>query len=70
MSYTDTLPDDLTQHRLLNSAQTAKILGFSAVHLRRLVKAGKVPQPVRIGERKLAWRAAEIRAFVEAQQAA
>lgn len=70
MSYNDTLPDDLAQHRLLNSAQTANILGFSAVHLRRLVKAGKVPQPVRVGERKLAWRAGEIAAFVESQKAA
>lgn len=65
MAQLDNIPDDFASRRLLNSAQTATILGFSTVHLRRLVKAGKVPQPVRIGERKLAWRAGEIRAFLD-----
>lgn len=54
MSHSRRIPEDLTSHCLLNSAQTAYLLGFSSVHLRRLVKSGRVPKPLRIGERKLA----------------
>ena len=48
-----TLPADLGRHRILSVAQTAALYGISVVHLRRLIKGGKVPEPIRIGERKL-----------------
>ena len=38
---------------------------FSRVHLRRLIEAGLFPAPVHVSERRIAWVAAEIDAFLE-----
>lgn len=53
-------------HRLLSSRQTAVLLNCSTVHLRRLARRGKIPKPLRIGDRKLAWRASEITTLLKA----
>jgi len=53
-------------HRLLSSRQTAALLNCSTVHLRRLARSGKIPKPLRIGDRKLAWRASEITTLLKA----
>ena len=41
-----------------------KGIGYSAVHLWRLVQAGKFPRQVKIGDRNL-WPEPEIDAFIE-----
>lgn len=51
------LPASLERDRLIDSAQAAALLGFSLPHFRRLYRAGKVPRPIQIGERKLGWKA-------------
>ena len=38
---------------------------FSRVHLRRLIAAGVFPTPIRVSERRIAWIAAEVDAFLE-----
>lgn len=66
----DDIPADLRPLRLLNSAQTAKLLNCSMPQLRRWNMKGKIPKPIRIGDRKLAWRASEIIAWIKAHQTA
>lgn len=40
--------------------QPVKGVGFSRVHLGRLVKAGKFPAPVSLSEARIAWIESEI----------
>jgi len=43
---------------------------FHRVHLDRLIKAGKFPRPVKIGENKNAWLATEIEVWLAGRIAA
>ncbi len=45
------------------------ILPVSAATLWRWVKAGKFPQPFKLGEKVTVWDAAEVEAFIQAQRA-
>ena len=60
------LPFDLGRDRILSAAASAAFWGVSLPHWRRMYCAGKVPPPIRIGERKLGWR---IGALVDALKA-
>ena len=51
--------------RLIGTDETGKILNYSPVHIRRLARQKKLPAPVRIGDRKLGWRLADITALVD-----
>lgn len=55
---------DTSSFQLIDTAQTARLLSISPRHLKRLARAGKIPAPLRIGGRKLAWRASDIEALV------
>jgi excisionase family DNA binding protein len=59
------LPDDLRRRRLINTRQLAELLNFSPMHIRRLASEGKLPVPLRLGERKLLWRVADVEAFLD-----
>jgi hypothetical protein len=37
---------------VINTKETADFFDVSVPHLRRLYRAGKIPQPIKIGERK------------------
>ena len=50
------LPSDLGRSRVLDAAAASAFWGVSLPHWRRLYRAGKVPRPIKIGERKLGWR--------------
>jgi predicted DNA-binding transcriptional regulator AlpA len=50
------LPSDLGRNRVLDAATACAFWGVSLPHWRRLYRAGKVPRPIKIGERKLGWR--------------
>jgi prophage regulatory protein len=65
-----TLPEELTLDPILGTAQTATAVNQSAVHLRRLVHAGKFPPPLKIGDRKLGWRLSTIMHYVAEREAA
>jgi predicted DNA-binding transcriptional regulator AlpA len=56
MSIVDKLPSDLARHRILSSAEAAEFWNVSLPHWRRLYRMGKVPKPIRIGDRKLGWQ--------------
>jgi excisionase family DNA binding protein len=50
---------------LLTTAEAARRLGTSGVHLRRLARAGRVPSPVKVGLRKLGWRLSDVYAVID-----
>jgi excisionase family DNA binding protein len=54
---TDTAP------LLIRADEVARMMGVSERTLWRLLSAGKVPQPVRIG-RSTRWRLAEVRGWI------
>jgi predicted DNA-binding transcriptional regulator AlpA len=54
------LSPGIERHRILNSAQACAFWGVSLPHWRRLYWAGKVPKPIKIGDRKLGWRASDL----------
>lgn len=54
------LPPDLGRNRILNAEASATFWGVSLPHWRRLYRSGKVPRPIKIGERKLGWRVGDL----------
>jgi predicted DNA-binding transcriptional regulator AlpA len=61
------LPASLNRDRVLDSAQTAKFLGMSIPHFRRLYRAKRVPSPIMIGYRKYGWQVGVLVDFVSAK---
>ncbi len=63
-----TLPRRLPETGYVRQSQLIPgILPFGATTLWRMCKAGKFPKPVKLSERVTAWRAEEVRAWIEAQ---
>ena len=54
------LPPQLEAARVVSAAQAAAYWGVSLPHWRRLYRAGRVPRPLKIGERKLGWRSRDL----------
>ncbi|KAF2991181.1 hypothetical protein OGR47_04520 [Methylocystis sp. MJC1] len=54
------LPPDLGRNRVLDAEASAAFWGVSLPHWRRLYRSGKVPSPIKIGERKLGWRVGDL----------
>ena len=62
-----TLPAALEGDRLLTFAEVAEITRYSRVHIRRLIRDGKFPAPVRLGAGKFLWRPDTIRALLHGE---
>ena len=54
------LSPEIERHRIFNSAQASAFWGVSRSHWRRLYRSKRVPSPIKIGERKLGWRAGDL----------
>jgi len=54
------LPSDLGRSRILDAAMASAFWGVSLPHWRRLYRTGKVPRPIKVGERKLGWRIGDL----------
>jgi prophage regulatory protein len=51
----------MAMEKFLSQVDLAELgIAFSPMHLRRLEAAGKFPQRVHVGERKIAWRESEV----------
>ena len=61
---------DLPASGFARQAQLLEVLPFSSATLWRLVKAGKFPAPVKLGERITAWRVEDIRAWMASRHQA
>ncbi len=46
------LPPDTSRSRVMSSAEAAELAGFCLAHFRRLYRAGKVPKPIKISDRR------------------
>ena len=51
------LPANIERNRMIGVAAPAAALGLSVAHVRRLYRTKKLPEPVKIGGRKLGWPA-------------
>ena len=61
-------PQDLPSTGYLRQSQLlGSVLPIGATTLWRWVNAGKFPKPVKLSERVTAWRAEDVRAWIEAQ---
>ena len=61
------LSPGIERNRILNSDQASEFWGVSKSHWRRLYRADKVPRPIKIGDRKLGWRACDLILELEAR---
>jgi predicted DNA-binding transcriptional regulator AlpA len=64
------LPDETRGKELLAFADL-RLLGisYSRAHIYRLIKAGKFPRPVRLGDNRIAFAREKIAAYIEAIKA-
>ena len=62
------LPHALANDPIVGTAEAAAAVNPSPVHIRRLVRAGKFPPPLRIGCRKMGWRTSTITKYIEARE--
>ena len=65
----ENLPADVARSQIMGAAETAKFFNYSLPHFRRLYRAGKIPQPLKISERKLGWRAGDCIDFLSSRAA-
>ena len=64
----NSLPADISRHKVLNTAEAAAFLNFSIPHFRRLYRSGGVPAPLQMSTRKLGWRAGDLVDWLAARQ--
>jgi prophage regulatory protein len=50
------LPIGFSRDQVVGTKEAASLLNYSIPHFRRLYRAGKVPTPIRLSDRKLGWR--------------
>lgn len=55
---------------LLRRHQVEGLTGLSRSTIYRLANQGEFPRPVRLGQRSVAWRESEVRAWIDARQPA
>ena len=54
------LPSDIGRGRIMDAPSAAMFWGVSLPHWRRLYRLGRVPAPIKVGERKLGWRVGDL----------
>lgn len=59
-------PAKLTSYDLLKLPAVMAKTTFSEPSIYRLMREGKFPKPLKLGERAVAWRSDEIEAFIKA----
>jgi predicted DNA-binding transcriptional regulator AlpA len=64
------IPSHLENDRILSVEQVSTMFGISISTLRRLRRAGRFPLEVKLGERRIGWRAGDLVAAIEARRVA
>jgi predicted DNA-binding transcriptional regulator AlpA len=64
----DYRPPDMARRRILDTAEAAEFCKLSVPHWRRLYRAGRVPHPVRLAERKYGWPIGDLVDWIEASR--
>lgn len=62
--------EDLQIDPVLGTAEMAEILNTSPLHIRRMARSGRIPAPIKIGTRKLGWRASTAAKIIADREAA
>jgi prophage regulatory protein len=60
----------ITDERLLRLPELVRTIGVSRATIYRYIDSGRLPPPVKLSTRCIAWRASEITAWMAALQAA
>jgi len=60
---------DLSRHQVIGAGEAARLANMSLDHWRRLYRAGRVPKPMKIGERKVGWRRGDLLDWLAARAA-
>ena len=55
--------------RLINVTDVLQLTSVSRGTLYLMMKAGEFPRPLQIGKRRVAWREAQVREWIESRQA-
>jgi predicted DNA-binding transcriptional regulator AlpA len=63
------LPADLARNRIVTTSDAAHYIGMDIQAFRRAIKAGTVPSPIMLSERKRGWRLGELSDWVAARAA-
>ena len=58
-------PTELPKDGLVRAWVVLHFYPVSDEHLRKQILAGKFPAPIKIGKRAVAWRASDVRAFLD-----
>lgn len=59
--------DPFAHLRMLTMKQVCELISYTPQHTYRLIRQGKFPQRVRIGENRVGWRLADIEAWLAAR---
>ncbi len=57
--------DCFVPDRLLNAKSVMEFTTYSRTELWRQVQSGRFPSPVKLGERRIAWRASDVAGFID-----
>lgn len=63
-------PTDLEAQRLLRRAEVERLVGLRRSALYEAMTQGDFPRPVKLGERAVAWRSADVLAWIASRQTA
>ena len=61
------LPAELARSRVLCTKDAATYCGLDVQMWRRMMKAGSIPQPLKLSERKFGWRLGDLQAWIDRQ---
>jgi predicted DNA-binding transcriptional regulator AlpA len=63
----ENLPHEVTQHRVLTTAEAAALCRYSTQHFRELYRTGQVPAPIRLSARRYGWKLSVILAWLDSK---
>ena len=63
-----TSPSDTEAHRIIRSPKVQELTGLARSTIYALVKAGRFPNPRRLGPRAVGWRLSDVLAWLEAPE--
>jgi predicted DNA-binding transcriptional regulator AlpA len=64
----ESLPADISRHRILSATASAAFWGVSLPTWRRMNRLGQVPSPVRLSARRLGWKVGDLADGLTARQ--
>jgi predicted DNA-binding transcriptional regulator AlpA len=67
-NHVNIFPPDISRNKILGTADAAEFVNFSIPHFRRLYRAGVVPAPIQLSERKLGWKVGDLIDWVATRQ--